>query len=134
MNLRKKKRLVARTLKIGVSRVKLDSEMKEEIKEAITRQDIRELKKEKIVGIKEKKGRRKKRKRKTKRKQGSIKKKVKKRKEEYVKLVRKLRGYIKDLKNKGKINKEQYYDLRKKIKVRKFKNLSQLKNFLSEVK
>tara|TARA_Y100000310_G_C20674885_1_gene812424 strand:+ start:1035 stop:1445 length:411 start_codon:yes stop_codon:yes gene_type:complete len=134
MNLRKKKRLIARTLKIGVKRVKLDSEMREEIKEAITRQDIKDLRKEKIIKIKEKSGIKKKQKRKTKKRMGSRKKKINRKKQDYVKLTRKLRGYVKKLKEKGEITKEEYYEFRKKIRVKKFSDFSHLKTAIKEEK
>jgi len=132
MNLRKKKKLIARILKVGVGRIKLNSEMQEEIKEAITRQDIKDLKKEKIVSVKQIKGRKKKVKRKTKRRQGSIKKKVNVRKRNYMILTRKLREHIKNLKDKGEISKEEYCDLRKKIKAKRFRDFAHLKNSLKE--
>jgi len=134
MNLKKKKKLIARTLGIGVKRIKLDSEMSEEIKEAITRQDIKDLKKEKIIKIREKIGRRKKKKRKTKRRMGSRKKKVNRRKQDYVSLTRKLRNYAKKLKDRGEVSKEEYYDLRKKIRARTFRDFSRLREEIGKEK
>lgn len=130
MNLKKKKKLIARTLGIGLERVKLDDDMKEEIKEAITRQDIKDLIRGKVIKIKEKKGRKKKRKRKTKRSVGTRKKKLRKRKQVYVKLTRKFRTYLKKLKKKGELNKEEYHDLRKKIKAKTFRDFSHLKDII----
>jgi ribosomal protein L19E len=134
MNLRRKKKLISRTLGVGVRRIKLDSDMRDEIKEAITRQDIKDLKKENIIKIKEKKGRKTKKKRKTKRRKGSIKKSLRRRKKEYVNITRKLREHIKNLKNKGELNKEKYNDLRKKIKSRYFKDFAHLRNYIREEK
>lgn len=130
MNLKKKKKLAARVLKVGAGRIVLSSDMPEEIKEAITRQDIRDLVKEKIIKIKEKKGRRKIRKRKTKKRGGKVKKKVNKRKREYVKLTRKLRKYVKNLKLKGRITREEYYNLRKKIRAKSFRDLTHLRTII----
>jgi ribosomal protein L19E len=126
MNLKRKKKLIARTLGVGIEKIRLNSEMRDEIKEAITRQDIKDLKKENIIKIKEKRGKLKKKKRKTKRRGGSRKKKLKKRKQDYVKLTRKLRAYIKNLKIKGKISLGEYRDLRKKIRAGVFRDLAHL--------
>jgi len=131
MNLKKKKKLIARVLKVGLGRIILDSNMKNEIKEAITRQDVKDLKQAGAVRIKEKKGRKRKEK-KRRRREGKIKKKVKRRKQEYVKLTRKLRNYIKGLKNKERISKEDYREFRKKIRARQFRDLAHLKEAIKE--
>jgi large subunit ribosomal protein L19e len=55
-NLRLQKRLASKALGVGRARVKLDSGMAEEIKEAITREDIKELVKDGIIEIIQKKG------------------------------------------------------------------------------
>ena len=80
--------------------------------------------------IKPVKGRKKIKKRKTKRGPGKIKKKVKNRKQNYVKIIRKLRKYLMGLRDKGKIDRELYRTLRKKIKIREFKSKSNLKEYL----
>ncbi len=134
MNLKKKKHLSAKTLKVGAKRIVFDTNRLDEIKEVITKQDIRDLHKDKAITIKEKKGRKKIKKRKTRRREGKIKKKVNKRKENYVKLVRKLRNYIKELKKQGKISREDYWELRKKIRSKIFKNKRQLKMHLEKKK
>ncbi len=134
MNLKKKRELIARTLKVGKGRIRIDETSINEIKEAITRQDIKELKSKKIIKTKEKGGRKKKEKRKTKRRKGSKKKKINTRKQDYVKLTRKLREYIKNLKNKEQLDKEQYRDLRKKIRAKNFKSLAHLKEFIRSYK
>ena len=123
MNLKKKKKLIARVLGIGVNRVKLTQV--NEIKEAITRQDVKSLKNSGIIMIKEIKGTRhiERRKRKEER---SRKRKINERKKNYVKRVRKLRSYIKNLRKKRKLSEKEYYDLRRKIKSNLFKDFSQL--------
>ena len=130
MKLDKKKQLAAKTLGAGKRKIIFDENRLDEIKEAITKQDIRDLEKSGAIRIKETKGRRKVRKRKTKKGAGKIKMNVKKRKESYVKITRKLRGYIKALKNDKKINHEEYRELRKKVKARDFKSKAQLKEYL----
>ncbi|OGJ21398.1 hypothetical protein A3K73_09200 [Candidatus Pacearchaeota archaeon RBG_13_36_9] len=130
MKLDKKKQLAAKTLGTGKRKIIFDESRLSEIKEAITKQDIRDLKKTGAIRIRETKGRRKVRKRKTKRGAGGIKINVKKRKEVYVRITRKLRSYIKALKENKKIDHKTYRELRKKIKARGFKSKAQLKEYL----
>ena len=132
MKLNKKKELAAKTLKVGKGRIILDKDRLAEIKEAITKQDIKDLHESGIIKIKPVKGRKKVKKRKTKRRGGKIKKRIKGRKQEYVKITRKLRGYIKELKKQEKITNEEYRELRKKIRARVFKSKAQLKEFLEK--
>ena len=134
MNLNKKKELASKVLRVGKNRIQFNSENLPEIKEAITKQDIRDLYQSGIIGIKPVKGRKKIVKRKTRRGPGKIKKKVDKRKEVYVKITRKLRGYIKELKKLGKISNEEYISLRKKIRMRMFRSKAHLKEQLGERK
>jgi len=131
MNLKKKKELIARTLGVGTARIFLDESRLGEIKEAITRQDIRDLKASGIVRIKEARGVKKNEKRKTKKRYGKKKMIVKTRKENYMALTRKLRAQVKEMRAKGKITKEQYYDLRKKIRSSAFKSMTHFMENLS---
>jgi len=124
MNLKKKKQLAARTLGVGVDKIIFVKP--EEIKEAITKQDIRDLLGNKAIIIKQNKGKQMKQSN-LRRGTGKIKKKIKKRKQEYVKLTRKLRAYIKQLLMQEKINKEKYRELRKQIKSKMFRSKSHLK-------
>jgi len=126
MNLRNKKQLAARVLGIGVNRVIFDASRLDEIKESLTRQDIKDLLKSRAVTIREARGKRKKIKRTTRRGEGKRKKIVGKRKKEYMILVRKLRKTLKNLKNAGTITKESYKDLRKKVKAKAFKSRAHL--------
>ena len=115
---------MARVAGVGVDKIRLDNDMLDDIKEAITRQDIRDLISEKLITVKEDKGKRKKFKKKSKGK-GRI--KIARKNENYVYVTRKLRSYIKDLRDKGKIDKEKYHNLRNKIRARMFKGLSHMK-------
>ena len=90
MNLKKKKNLIARTLGVGADKVILDSSSLVEIKQAITRQDIRELFSQGIIRLKEPKGRRVAVKR-GRRRFGSVRMKVKKSKRNYIIKTRKTR-------------------------------------------
>jgi large subunit ribosomal protein L19e len=131
MNLEKKKILASKTLKVGKNRIIFNNERLAEIKEAITKQDIKDLYSSKAISIKEIVGRKKKAKRKTRRRLGSIKQKVNAGKRGYINLTRKLRKYIKELLAQGKIKKEQYVVLRKQIKASAFRSKNHLKEQLS---
>ena len=74
MNLKKKKILAARTLNVGKNRIIFNTNRLDEIKEAITKQDIRDLYATKAIIIQDVVGRRTIQKRKIRRKKGSIKK------------------------------------------------------------
>lgn len=132
MKLDKKKQLAARTLNISKERIIFNTARLEEIKEAITKQDIRDLVNNKSITIKEIKGRRKLNKRKTRRRIGSRKKTLKNKKQTYVKLTRKLRRFLSDLKIKRIISKEKFTGLRKEIRNYSFKSLAQLKERIKQ--
>lgn len=134
MNLRSKKALAARTLGVGKDRIILVDARKEEIKEAITKQDIRELHKDGAIIIKPVKGRRKVMKKSKKRGQGNVRKKVNTRKRDYIKLTRKLRAYVAELKKQGKISLSQFKEIRKRIRNKSFRSLSHLKEYLGGLK
>ena len=122
MNLRTKKELVARMTGVGKERVLFDDSRLNEIKEALTRQDIRDLIQSKAIKIKEISGRRRIKKRKTKRREGKIKKTINKRKKKYMILTRKLRKTVADHKKSGAITQEQYLKLRKQIRASAFRS------------
>lgn len=130
MNLENKKELAKKTLKVGKGRIVFNIEGISEIKEAITKEDIRTLHSEGIITIKPVKGRRTVIKRKYKRGPGKIKMKVNKRKETYVKITRKLREYIMELKRREDISRELYIKLRKMIRMRAFKSKAYLKDYI----
>ena len=127
MKLDNKKMLAAKTLGVGIDRIKFDINRLDEIKEAITKQDIRDLAANGAIKIKEINGRKSKVRRNTRRKQGKVRRKPGKRKKEYVIVTRKLRKYIKELVQQKKISKEKYKELRKKIKMKEFKSKRQMK-------
>ena len=120
MNLRKKKALAVKALKIGKKRIVFLNPRLDEIKDAITKQDIKDLKKEGAIIIKEVKGRKKVKKRK-KKGIGKTKKKVTMRKKVYATLTRKLRKYISELRKAEKLDREEANQIRKKIRNRFFK-------------
>lgn len=134
MNLRKKKELAARALGVGKKRIVFLQPRLSETKEAITKQDIRDLKQEGAIAVKEIKGRRKNAKKKVRRSTGNIRKKVNKRKQEYVTMTRKLRGYVAELMKRGELSKEEVVEIRKRIRNRIFKSKSNLRNYIQELR
>ena len=130
MNLRKKKTLAAKALKVGEKRIVFLSPRLEEIKDAITKQDIKDLEKEGAIIIKSVKGRKKVEKKKKKRGTGKIKKKVNLRKRTYVILTRKLRNYVVELKKVGKLDKDEVKKIRNKIRNRFFRSKAHLKEYV----
>ncbi len=127
MNLRKKKQLAAKVLRVGKSRIFFNENNLKEIKEAITKQDIKDLFEQGIISIKLAKGRKKFIKRKNKKGPGSIRKNVRKRKRDYMILTRKLRAHLKEVRNNDKMKNEKYYLLRGQIKNKMFKNKQHFK-------
>ncbi len=132
MNLDKKKTLAVRTLNVGRERIVFNKERLEEVKEAITRQDIRDLVKDKAIIVEEVTGSKTKPKRKTRRRAGSIKQTVNTRKRDYMTLTRKLRKYIFELRKHGTITSEQYWKLRKEIRAKNFKSKAQMKDRITK--
>lgn len=132
MAIKNKKQLAAKVLKIGKERVYFNPESLKQIGEAITRQDILDLKESGAILVKPINGRKKIIKRKHRRGTGKIKKKVNRKKRDYVMLTRRLRTHAKSLKKRGQIDLEKYKDIRKKIKASRFKSKRHL--IESEVK
>jgi len=126
--------LAAKTLKVGKDRIIFAKERLTEIKEAISKQDIKDLHAEGAILIKEVKGRKTNVSRKNKRGPGKIKKKVKMRKERYMIITRKLRAYVKELFIAKKISKEDVVEIRKKIRNHEFKSKANLKTYLGGLK
>ncbi len=133
MNLNKKKSLAVRTLKVGKQRIVFLRSRLDEIKEAITKQDIRDLRKEGAIFVKDIKGRKKVEK-KNKRSPGNIRKKVNKRKQKYVIMTRKLRKYVAEMKKQGRLSKEEVIDIRKKIRNKIFRSKAHLKEYTGGLK
>ncbi len=132
MKLDKKKMLATRILGVGKGRIIFVGPRLNEIKEAITKDDIRSLRADGAIIIKEIKGRKSKQKKKIRKSPGNIKQNAKNSKKEYMLITRKLRKYISELKNKNLLTGDNVADLRKKIKNRYFKSKAQLKEYLSE--
>lgn len=133
MNLKKKKFLSARVFGVGVGRISFNNERLADIKEALTKSDIKDLFADGAISIKEKKGRLSKLKRKTRRRKGSIRNRSINKKREYIILTRKFRKYLADLSKKGLIKKEIYLALRKEIRARMINDKAHLKNRVSQL-
>lgn len=134
MQLAKKKALAAKVLKVGKNRIIFVPNSLPEIKEAITRRDILDLKESGVIQIREVGGRKKIVKRKHRRGIGKVKKKVNTRKRDYVIMTRKLRKVVKSLLRIGKVDKEEYRDIRKKIRAKKYKSKRNLYKSVEEGK
>ena len=130
MNLRNKKELAARALKVGKERIMFVDARKDEIKEAITRQDIKDLHADGAIRIKEISGRKTKVKKKGRRSTGKIRKKVNVRKQEYVIMTRKLRAYVAEMKKQGMLSPEEVKEIRKRIRNRIFRSKAHLKDYI----
>ena len=134
MNLRNKTELAAKTFNVGKSRIVFVLERMDEIKEALTREDIRNLHREGAILIKDVKGRKVKIKKKKKRSTGNIRKKVNRRKQDYVTITRKLRGFSSELKKQGRLSSEEVTEIRKKIRNKDFKSKAHLKAYIGELR
>ena len=130
MNLRSKKELAAKTFNVGKARVTFVTERLSEVKEAITKEDLRALKESGAIEIKPINGRKANTTRKNARGAGKIKLKVNKRKQEYVIITRKLRGYAAELKKQGRLTSEEVIEIRKRIRNRAFKSKANLKLYI----
>jgi large subunit ribosomal protein L19e len=143
MNVKAQKRMAAEILECGENRVYFDPYFVDEIKMAITRDDIRNLIKEGIIRKKYKKGNsnyRKKVKHQKKKKgrgRGLGKRKGTKKarnpkKETWIKHIRPLRKTLKKLRDRKVITKSAYRDLYRKAKGGFFNNVAHLDRYIKE--
>ncbi len=134
MKLEGKKQLVARTFNVGEGRVVFNRERLAEIKEAITKQDIRDLVESGAIHIREIKGQKKNDTVRVRRRAGSVRKHVNNRKAEYVMFVRKMRAYLLELKKQETLSKEHFLQMRKELRSRHVKTKGQLKERIAHLK
>ena len=129
MKLTTQKRMAAEILDVGEGRVVFDSLRLDEIKQAITKQDIRDLIKDRAIRIRPgvAKAVRVKRKRTG---AGRRKFRVKTRKRDYINRIRKIRTYVRDQMNSGALSKDLANAVRKYAKAGQFKNLRQAKEYI----
>lgn len=127
-SLQTRKDIASKVLKVGLNRVWFDPSRLDDIKSAITRNDIKDLIKEEAIkkravkGVKRRAGKKHILRKKKGRKKGpgKIKKYIVKRKTEYIILIRKLRSYLRALKNRGMINSKEYQKLRRYARAGEF--------------
>ena len=143
MDLRSRKELAAKVLKVGVNRIWLDPNKANEIKESITREDIRKLAREGAILVKQKQGISRGRaravllqKRKG-RRQGKGSRKGKHtaragKKILWVKRIRLYRSLFKSFLDKGLIEGITYRDLRNKAKGGFFRSRRHILTYLTE--
>ena len=134
MNLKKKKALIARTLEVGKGRIRFNTGRLPEIKEALTKQDVRDLLQSGAIRVNEIHGRKAVVRRKSRRKQGSVRKKIKSGKRGYIIITRKLRSYLADLRRKGQVSDEHYIKLRKEIRARNHSTKARFKERIAQLK
>lgn len=122
------KRLAAKILKVGVDKVFIDSSKIEDVKKAVTRKDIKNLiKKGYIKKLPERVSFPYKKEVKRVKKGSSIKKKTIR-----VRTVRALRKYLKELKESGKIEKNDYKKVYRWIKGGMFRSRAHMRIFLEQ--
>jgi len=138
-----RKRIAAKILKCSPKRVKLDMKEKEDIKEALTREDLRGLIHDKIIRSVQKKG--------VSRARANIKAKKKSRgqqtghgkrkgkstartpkKERWMQQIRLQRAFLKELKEKNLVESKVFREMYLKCKGGFFRSKRHLKNYMNE--
>ncbi|MDP6641870.1 MAG: 50S ribosomal protein L19e [Candidatus Nanoarchaeia archaeon] len=141
MNLSTQKRLSSEILKVGKDRVYFDQTRLEDIKEALTKEDIRGLIKDRVIqkkpqtGVSKSRFRKKLVQKRKGRKQGQGTRKGKRtarlsRKSNWMIHVRAQRNLIKELKNKKVIDSTKYRELYNKVKGGFFRSKRHIKLYL----
>lgn len=140
MILKVQKRLAAQILKGSKKRIRFDNESLDEIKEAITKQDLRGLIKDKVITIKQKKGVSRSRvKPKSKKRQNAGSRKGKKTartppKRTWINKIRLQREFLRTLRDKKHVAKETYANLIAKAKGGYFRSKRHIKLYIEENK
>ncbi len=132
MNLGSKKELAKRTFGVGKDRIVFVESRAEDIKEAITKQDIRDLINDGAILILNGYGRRKNAGKK--RENRKVRKNINVRKRNYVILTRKLRRSLAEMHSSNRISKEKVTELRKKIRNKAFRSKAHMKEFMEDKK
>ena len=129
------KRLAAKILGIGVSRVWLDPTKMDEIKKAVTKADIKKLISKGYIKELRPKIRKKRKEKKRRRGEGSRKGgkySIVSKKRRWIITIRSLRKYLKELKENDKIDNRMYRKLLKLAKGGMFRSRSHLKIYLEQ--
>ena len=135
MNLQTQKRIAAELLNVGKSKVKFDETRVNDIKEAITKSDIRSLIKEGVITKKAVNFQSRARARLIKKQKskgnskgpGSV-----KRKTLWVRKIRVLRGFLRELRAKGMLETKDYRNLSLRSKGGYFRSKRHLKLYINE--
>jgi len=141
MNLREQKKMAARVMKCGVSRVRVTST--KEVQEALTRNEIRDLIKKGVIKKIQKKGQSSVRSKKIKLQKGKGRRAGEGRrkgthgarnpkKRVWIKTVRGQRKFLTELKTKGQITVTDYRTLYRKVKGGMFRNKSHMLFYLKD--
>ncbi len=143
MDLSIQKRLAAEVLGVGESRIWIDPTRIEDVEGAVTKEEIRKLIKEGVIRVKPIKGnsrarwRERHEKRKKGRRRGPGKRKGAKtarlsKKEAWMNTIRKIRRYLRYLRDHGVIDRRTYRRLYMLAKGGTFRSLSSLKTYMKE--
>jgi len=143
LDLSLQKRLAAEVLGVGESRIWIDPDRIEDVEGAVTKEEIRRLIKEGVIRVKPVKGNSRARwkerheKRKKGRRRGPGKRKGAKtarlsKKEAWMNRIRKIRRYLRYLRDRGVIDRKTYRRLYMLAKGGVFKSLSSLKSYMKE--
>ena len=143
MDLSIQKRLAAEILGVGISRIWVDPERIEDVQAATTKDDIRKLIKDGVIGVKPVRGisrgrwkvrheQRKKGRRRGHGKRKGVKTARLSKKEAWMHRIRKIRRYLRYLRDKGMIDRRTYRRLYMLAKGGIFKNLSSLQMYMKE--
>lgn len=138
MNLTTQKRIAAELLKCGVTRVRVKED--KEVDDALTREDIRNLIKKKMIWKIQKKGTSrvkarvilKQKSRGRRRGDGSKKGKVVKKKEKWMSLIRAQRKTLMELRETGKLKREDYRTLYMRAKGGMFRNKKHMLSYMKD--
>jgi large subunit ribosomal protein L19e len=125
------KRIAAKILKVGISRVWLDPTRKKEIDEAITKADIRKLIKKGAIKVLPEKIKKPKEKKKKKVRKGA-KYAVFPRKERWMSTVRALRKMLKEMKERSEIDNQTFKRLYRLVKGGMFRSKSHLRIYMEQ--
>lgn len=136
-------RMAADILKVGESRIWIDSKRLDELNEVVSKNDIRRLIDEGVIKVEPKKGnsrvrwmkRHEQRKKGRRRGYGKRKGKISARKdpkEDWMNRIRKMRRFLRYLRDHDVIDRRTYRELYRKVKGGEFENLRSLKMHLRE--
>jgi len=123
------KKLAARVFGVGTGRILFDKLRLNDIMQAITREDIRDLAKEGVIKIKPIQGVRKLKKR-GKRGTGKRRQFPSTRKQDYVKRIRKMRRFLIKLKGDKQISSQEHDRVRRLAKAGQFKSKRHLEEYI----